>query len=305
VDMAMWRTKLLLLSVWLFANAIVAGWPDASKAQTVSATLNGLEITLDSRTGSIVQLSHPGPGVILKTTADAATLLDLAYPAPQFEPLRLASRFSAGAKISKADGQVVVHWDKLHASRSFVKVPGQVSATVTLKAAADGKSVIMSCRVENHSDNALRQVLFPDLLGLLPFAGVEQTEFSTGSAVIKPFVQLAKPRGDEFYAINGTFREFKSSGKESNMTGRWLVLGGQRSGFSLFPARTVWDTEPTVFLQMWERIGKLRLMCNHYVSLGKGATWTSGDYWLTPYRQSRAEATGAYQIWLKRAGGAP
>ena len=34
--------------------------------------------------------------------------------------------------------------------------------------------------MENHSDNAVRQVLFPDLLGLLPFAGADETEFATG-----------------------------------------------------------------------------------------------------------------------------
>ena len=115
-------------------------------------------------------------------------------------------------------------------------------------------------------------------------------------------MDLAKPTEDQFYAINSTFREFKSSGKESTMAGRWLLLGGQKSGFGLFPARTRWDTEPTVFLQMWERIGKLRMMCNHYVNLGKGATWTNGDYWLTPYKQGRTEASNVYQLWLKQAG---
>jgi hypothetical protein len=299
---AMQRAYLLLLSVWLAATTALAGGPGEHTVQTVTATLNGLEITFDRQTGSIVRLKHAGPGVILETTVEAATLLDLAYPVPQFEPLRLASRFSTGAKIVKTDGQVTVRWDKLGASRSFVQVPGRVSATVTLKAAPDGTSVIMTCQVENHSDNAVRQVLFPDMLGLLPFAGAADTEFRIGDRVIKPFVSLAKPAGDQFYAVNSTFAEFKSSGKESTGPGRSLLLGSQKSGFGLFPVRAVWDTGPIVFLQMWERIGKLRLMCNHYVDLGKGAKWESDEYWLTPYKQGRAEATETYQSWLKKQG---
>lgn len=289
----------VLVPILSFCVAVPGAWAD-NTSPAVTATLNGLEITLDRQTGSILRLKHAGPGVILETTAGAATLIDLAYPIPQFEPLRLASRFSTGARISEAADQVTVRWDKLGPSRALPQVSGRVSATVTLKAAPGGKSVIFACQVENQSDTAVRQVLFPDLLGLLPFAGPTQTEFCTGVQTVKPFVSLARSSGDSFYAVNHTFAEFKSSGKDSGMPGRWLDLGGPKSGFGLFPARTAWDTGPIVFLQMWEQIDKLRLMCNHYVDLGKGATWKSPEYWLTPYCQARSEATDTYQNWLKK-----
>jgi hypothetical protein len=297
---AMPRVYMLLLGVWMAATATLANEPCERTAQAVSATLGGLEITFDGQTGSIVRLKLADGEVMLDTTADAATLLDLAYPVPQFEPLRLASRFSTGAKIVKTDGRVTVHWDQLGASRSFVEAPGSVSATVTLRAAPDGKSVVMTCRLENHSDNAVRQVLFPDLLGLVPFAGLTETEFRTGDQAIKPFLSLAKPVHDQFYAINSTFATFTSSGEKSSMAGRWLSLGSRQSGLGLFPAQTNWKTGPTVFLHLWERIGKLRLMYDHYVDLHKGDVWESGEYWLTPYRRDRAEATETYHDWLKK-----
>ena len=160
----------------------------------MTAELNGLKIVLDERTGSILSLTYPGPGEMLRTTPEYASIVDLAYPLPQFEPLRLASRFSAGARITKAADGVTIHWDRLGASRTAFPVPGSVSATVTLKAAADKKSVLMACRIENHSGNAVRQVLFPDFLGLLPFAGPAQTEFRSGGPAErgrhKPFQAL-------------------------------------------------------------------------------------------------------------------
>jgi hypothetical protein len=288
---------LLLASVCLAAREAFADGPGE---QPLTATLGGLEITFDRSTGSIVRLKQPGEGVVmLETTADAASLIDLAYPVPKFEPLRLASRFSRGAKIVTSDGQVTVNWDNLGASRSFAETRGNVSATVTIKAAADGKSVIMTCRVDNQSDRAVRQVLFPDFLGLVPCAVPAETEFRTGAQAMNPFVHMARPAWDEWYCMNSTFATFTSSGKESKMPGRWLSYGGRNGGFGLFPAQSKWKTGPTVFLQMWERLGKLRLMCNHYVQLGKGDAWESCEYWLTPYQQDRGAASKTYENWLK------
>ena len=226
-----------------------------------------------------MSLTYPGPGEMLRTTPEYASILDLAYPLPQFEPLRLASRFSPGARITKAAERVTIHWDRLGASRTAFPVPGSVSATVTLKSAPDEKSVILTCRIENRSDNAVRQVLFPDFLGLLPFGGPAETEFRSGGAagavVNKPFQSLVKPERDQFYAWNSTFAEFTSNGKDSESIGRWMLLGTEKAGFAFFPRRSVWDKGPIVMLQYWEKNDRLRMMCCHYVNLAKGAAWES------------------------------
>ncbi len=285
-------------AAWLSARAEGA---DETPDRTVAATLHGLEIVLDPQSGSILRLSHPGPGTFLDAAPDAASILDLAYPVERFEPLRLASRFSRGAKIARSDGQLAIHWDQLGASRTFAQVPGEVSATVTLKAAPDGKSIIMTCRIANHSANPIRQVLFPDFLGLVPFGGEAATEFRSGGpggAALKPFVALAKPATDQFYAVNSTFAEFRSSGKDPMMVGRWMLFGTEKAGFAFFPKRWVWDAEPVVMLQYQERTGRMRMMCSHYVDLRRGATWESCEYWLTPYTQGWSEANAPYRAWV-------
>jgi hypothetical protein len=296
--------RLLCLGVAFFAARFSAPSQAAEKpAAAVTATLNGLSVVLDERTGSILSLTSPGAGEMLRTTPDCASILDLAYPLPQFEPLRLASRFSAGAQITKAAEGLTIHWDRLGASRTAFPVAGGVAATVTLHAAADKKSVIMACRIENRSDNAIRQVLFPDFLGLIPFGGPAETEFRSGegagAVVNKPFQALVKPERDQFYAGNSTFIEFTSGGKDSQSVGRWMLLGTAKAGFAFFPRRTVWDQGPIVMLHYWEKNDRLRMMCCHYVNLGKGATWESCEYCLTPYRQGLAEAVAPYRAWLK------
>jgi hypothetical protein len=301
----MWKrpaTTLFCLGVAMIAAGLSAAGQAAEKTgETVTATLGGWKIVLDGKTGSILSLASAGPGEMLLATPEDASILDLAYPVPQFEPLRLASRFSPGARITKTAEGLAVRWDRLGTSRAAFPVEGSVSATVTLKAAPDGKSVLLACRIENHSRRAVRQVLFPDFLGLLPFGGAAQTEFRSGAgggAVVRSYQSLMPTERDQFYAGDSTFAEFTSDGKHSGSVGRWMLYGTEKGGLAFFPRRLVWDKGPIVMLQYREKIARLRMMCCHYVNLASGDKWESGDYCLTPYSQGRAEADVPYRAWL-------
>ena len=72
---------------------------------------------------------------------------------------------------------MVVSYRALGASRPQLRLPkGEVSAEVAFRAADDGRSVIWTCHVENHSDGTVEQELFPDLHGLIPLPEWEETE---------------------------------------------------------------------------------------------------------------------------------
>jgi len=268
----------------------------------VTVKLNGVEIALDASSGSILRMSRGDVGTVLDTTPDCASIVDLAYPIERFEPLRLASRFSQGAKIATSEGRAVIGWDRLGASRDFRDLAGRVAATVTLQAASDGQSLVLTCRVENLSEVPVRQVLFPDLLGLVPLGTAVQTEFRTGPVVSKPFVSLARPVEDQFYAVNSTYAEYTSNGKDPAMAGRWMDLSGPKGGTSLFPKRSVWETGPLVMLQYWEPNRRLRWMCSHYVNLAKGAKWESPEYWLTPHAGNWEQGVAPYRAWCREQG---
>ena len=235
---------------------------------------------------------------MLRTTPEYASILDLAYPVPQFEPLRLASRFSAGTQITKAADQVTIHWDRLGASRTAFAVPGGVSATVTLKAAADKKSVIMACRIENHSGNAVRQVLFPDLGRSRWPARRDRVPQRRGRRHGRQIVSVPH-EPDRPSSMPGTRLPNSPPTARTARNVRRSMFFGRRRGFAFFPRRWVWEKGPIVMLQYWERNDRLRMMCCHYVNLAKGNTWQSCDYCLTPYSQGRAEADAPCPRWLK------
>lgn len=259
--------------------------------------LNGLDVSLDEASGGIVGLRLDGPGQLLEAGPDEAALVDVAYPLPQFEPLRLATRFTTGTVISREGMGVRIATSALGPSREL-GIEGSVSAEVTLRPTADGRSVVLSCRVTNNSPRPVRQVVFPDLAGLLPVAGVDHTILKTGGFGSAPFRELRLPDVDQFYAQSGAFREHNSGGMFQDMIMRWLDLGGLNGGLSLFPRRWGWDAHVKVLLHLSEVTGRLRLMCVNAEEVPPGDTWESGEWVLTAHRQGWAQGLEPYREWI-------
>ena len=275
-------------------------------AGAVEVDLNGLGVVLDEKSGSLLRLSYPGIGTILEAAPGSGSLIDLAYPVPDFEPLRLAPRFSEGAEVRASGGRVEIAWKAPGPSRPF-KLEGRVAVTVRLRAHDDGRSVVMSCTVENHSPVAVRQVLFPDLAGLRPFAGERGTQFRTAGFASRPFEELKRPEHGAPFDVPdsaGGAVEYASGGYfgSTPMIAKWMDFGGLKGGFSLFRRR--WSFEPDnaddavqerVRLHLSELDQTLRLMCVHKVNLAQGQTWTSEEYVLTPHRAGWAAGIVPYR----------
>ncbi|NOY60173.1 MAG: hypothetical protein GXO75_14760, partial [Calditrichaeota bacterium] len=305
---AAWGT--MMLCSWLG----VTGFPTQAGAETPANTdaydfsLNGLYFTIDRNTGGLVRLAMPGIGALLETSPDNASIIDMAYPVKEFEPLRLASRFSQNAMIDKSADGVIISWDALGASRSL-DLSGKVSVSIQFRAAADGKSVIMNCSINNQSQHAIPQVLFPDFMGLLPFAGEDKTLFRTGTETIRPF-EILKPHPETvpFYAtglfhVGNGWKEYKSGGYKifSQKLVDWLDFGAIDRGFSLFARR--WepeDPQASIMLHRSEATGKLRLLFAHRTDIAPGAVWRSDDYWLTPRRHGWAEGIEPFREWVQQ-----
>jgi hypothetical protein len=282
---------------------LLASTLSAQTSHTMEAQLNGLAIAIDSDSGSILRLQYAATKM-LDSRPERATILDVAVPIKEFEPLRVASRFSHGAKIDVTEQSIAIHWDKLGMSRDWTDIGGSISATVTLKAASDGDSIIMACEVENGSKIAVRQVLFPDLAGLLPFCGIHDTTFRTSAFGMQPFVDLAPTEDSRVWhyvqpsaAYSVTYT---SGGRHlSDMVVRWADFGGLNGGFSLYPRLWGWEPEIAIMLQHSEVEQKLRIMYPNAVSIAPGDKWRSHEFWLTPHSGGWAKGIESYRAWVK------
>ena len=293
--------KALTLTVaWLtLLSTRTAAGGDASNAGSVlQTTLNGTQFVLDRATGGILRMAHPGPGTMLETTAELAGAVEVLYQAEDAKPIRLASRFAHAAQITRQGDQIVIHWRRLEPAGSAAV--GRVSATVTLEPAADGRSVLLACQLENGAGGTVRQVLFPDLQGLLPWAGVERMEFRTGSQLVRPFVDLRAKSPGEGSRPGGRAAAFHSGGVNSRqMIIRWLDLGGLRGGLSMFPRRWGDDPRATVLLERWRTPRKLRLSFSHDVRIAPAGSWSSGRFVLTPHACGWAKGIEPYRDWAR------
>lgn len=280
----------------------LAAAEEATNLKTTEVTLNQLKITLDSDTGCILKMSYPGPGAMIDSKPSNAALIDLAYPLPSFDALRMASRFSKGAKISVSPGKLTIHYDNLGKSRS-IDLPGKVGATVTFTADPDGRSVVASCDVSNSSELPVRQVIFPDLGGLLPFAGPYQTILKTGGFGSAPFIDLAitdEEASDQFCLDHASYSaQYVGGGMFSSMWMRWLDFGGLNGGLSIFPKRWGWDPQVPVRLYRSQTEEKLRMLFIHDVSIAPGEKWSSGEFVLTPHASGWAKGIEPYREWVK------
>lgn len=288
-----------LLALFLGAEPAILAGPASVKAR-----LNGVELEFDGESGGLLRMAYPGVGNLLVAAPDRSSLIDLAYPHKDFEVLRLAARYSRGAHITASGQAVEVSWDKLGMSRTNFSVAGNVSAIVKITAAPDGRSLIFTASVHNQSSNAVRQALFPDLMGLVPVGRAVDTMFRTSLGASRPFVSLAPNEGklsEQYMTDNAAFAsECQSGGMFSTMGLRWLDYGSLKGGVSLFARQWGWDPPIVVRLHLSEVEEKLRLLARHDMNLAPGQQWQSQEFWLTPHVGGWAKGIEPFRAWVKQ-----
>ncbi len=271
----------------------------AADESAVRVELNGLQLQIDPRTGGIVGL-HYGGTTMLEASSSKAGLVDLAVPVESFHALRLATRFSRDVQIQQADHTVTLEWQHLGASRDLPR-GGEVKVTITLSAALDGRSVAMKCRIENQSAQPIKQVLFPDLSGLLPFAGDKQTYLRMAGDVMNPFTDLVRnPAQAPFYAIDEALagRIYKAHDVYLPHCMRWLDFGGLKQGFSLWEKAWGYDPLWDIWVRRDETDGKVRLAGVHNVTIEPKTSWESGEFRLTPHNHGWGEGIQPFRAWV-------
>ena len=273
-----------------------------AQAQTLKVQLNGLEVGIDQQTGSVVYLASSPTGVILKAPSASAGLVDLAYPVPSFAAMRLASRFSKARVVNKGANGIEIRWGTLGASRPNLAMPaGNASAIVTIRAADDSKSVILTCHIDNKSSVPIPQELFPDLWGLKPVAGVEYTQLRLAGGVERPFAEpVVQPDSAEFYAQEG-WKEYRTGPYHIENTLRWLNYGGFDGGLSVFQRKWGTPDKPDLFTHRSESDPmSLRLAWQHKENIQPGQSWDSGEFWFTPHVGGWAKGIEVYRAYVNQ-----
>ena len=283
---------------------------------TITFTLNGTRLTFSEETGALVSLWNEGCGEIVR---DGRGLIDVAWPVKyDYETLRAdpcGKHRPQKPTITGDDKQVTLHWDALPLNTVLPDLPcleGGIAATVYLTAWKDGRSIGMRAHVENHAENPIRQVLFPDLSGLLPIAGEEGTRFTGLKTYMHPFTEL-KDEGDmreQFYAskpsLCGKFFEGGGFFGDNLKVGRYFDYGGLNGGLTVYTRH--WGYGPDNNNDMgrqdvtWVKLDNLRHTVRiagvHYPTVNKGEVYDTSVYVMTPHAGGWVQGIASYKEWV-------
>ncbi|MFB3902534.1 MAG: hypothetical protein ACE15E_03715 [Acidobacteriota bacterium] len=278
-----------------------AGTVAAFNGNVSRVDINGLTIGLDETTGNIVLLAYQPVGTLLQAESGNSGLVDVAYPLDNCPPMRLASSFSRAILRKDADG-VNISWDQLGPSRSNFQLPaGSVRAEVKIRKAPDGRSIILSCRLENQSEAPVPQVIFPDLRGLLPFDGIQETALRLSRQEVRPFATPIRPADSAPFYINRGWKEYPPSGYYGPNPLRWLDFGSLKGGLSVFQKKWATPDAPTVRTHRVEsQPMKMRLLWEHRTNIEKGQTWQSGEFVFTPHRGGWAKGIETFREYVNQ-----
>jgi len=293
---------------------------------TVTHTLNGTKFTFNQKTGAVLSLFNEGCGEIIQ---NGRGLIDIAWPKKyEFEILRVSPTGKHGGapvSINAQNGKIVLSYPLLAQNTVTPELPalaGGVAAEITLAACEDGKSIALTCRVKNNSETPVRQVLFPDLSGLQPVTGRENTRFTGLRAYTTPFTELDDEACKKnpsyvsaspiplFYAekpsLCGKFYPANRHLQMDIRVGRYYDYGGLRGGFSMFcrhwgfgPDRPgEMGAQDVVWVKLDNLAQSLRIANVHDITLEKGQEYTSPVYILTPHPGGWAQGIAPYKKWV-------
>ena len=291
-------------------------------ADTAAFTLNGNRFVLDLSTGAVVSLKRPGSPEFI---ASPCGLVDLAYPVHlDYDLLRLSpcGKYNKKSPVIRAkNGGVEIRYGMLSeniAMPDLAETEGGVEVKILLTPDPDGVSVEMRCTVTNHSDTAVRQILFPNLEGLAAVSGEENARFTTTLFHMNPYAeQDSNERSRErFYGENRTVSGqffspaglFPANGADRAMGGRWLDYGSLNAGLSLYRQAWGWGPENKYWMgsndTCWVKLNHedrtIRIASMQYLDLKKGETYDSGVYVLTPHTGGWINGIGAYKAFVKK-----
>jgi hypothetical protein len=217
--------------------------------------------------------------------------------------MRLATRFSR-AEFREVERGIEITWPALAPSRTHVRLPaGSARARVTLTAAPDNRSIVLRCRIENHFQEPIPQILFPDLSGLRPIGAPEATRLTMARGSVTPFTERKQSRHHgALWTVDSSWRVYEATAYSygPNVMS-WLDYGSLQGGFSLFPRR--WRSRdyrrPDILTYVSERQpDRMRLACWLGGKVAPGATWESDEYWLTPHEGGWAKGIETYRAFV-------
>lgn len=239
-------------------------------ADALSIDMRGGRIWLDPSSGGLVRATAADATEFIAGSGGrglvriAAPLVD--YPSHYVE----LGTHGAPAVIEKNGSFTLVH-ERLKTSYADLDIRVEVDVDPR------PEGLVLRTRITNGSDLRLPQVAFPQLLGLMPVGGVDDTRVRMSRGVLHPLRDLTMSPDDATFLDIPLQRYYGYGAFENSM--KWLDFGAAHSG-----GLTMYGRDPRYSAQglLVERPGRAAettdLRWIHMPLIEPGETWESGDF---------------------------
>jgi len=226
-------------------------------------------VVVNSATGAIDAITLAGRQFVAGG-ARTSGLVRLAVPTPDYPSHFLEVGTHGAPAVRRVDEGLRLTYDGLSSRWGSLAVRVQVD----LRPSPQGLSIRV--RLDNHSDQTIPQVAFPQLLGLEAVGGIEETRLQLARRRIVPFRELAM-RPDDAWWLNRRLQVSIPYGlKDFNM--KWLDYGDGRGGLTAYSTNTRATAQGLVLDRQDRDSELLDVRWVHYPYTAPGESWDSGEF---------------------------
>lgn len=239
--------------------------PDALKIE-----MRGGIAHLDRKSGGLVRATAEDGREFIVGTGGRG-LVRIAAPLPDYPSHYVELGAHGTPALTEKDGKVTLVHEQLTTRHATLNVRVEVD----IEPRPEG--LVLRTRIINGSDIRLPQIAFPQLLGLMPVGGVEDTRIRMSRGVIHPLRDLTMSPDDATFLDIPLQRYYGYGAFENSM--KWLDFGAASAG-----GVTMYGRDPRYSAQglLVERPGRKAqttdLRWIHMPLIEPGETWESGDF---------------------------
>jgi hypothetical protein len=232
--------------------------------------MRGGRVRLDPRTGGLVRATAADATEFIAGTGGRG-LVRIAAPLPDY-PSHYVELGTHGAPAIRENGQ---GFTLAHERLTTRHADLDIGVEVDVQPGPEG--LVLRARIDNRSELRLPQVAFPQLLGLLPVGGHEDTRVRMSRGVLHPLRDLTMAPDDATFLDIPLQRYYGYGAFENSM--KWLDFGAAGAG-----GLTMYGRDPRYRAQglLVERPGRTAettdLRWIHMPLIEPGQSWESGDF---------------------------
>lgn len=254
--------------------------------------VRGGSVAIDRATGSLVRATAT-ESVEFAGGTSGRGLVRIAAPLPDYPSHYVEMGTHGAPAIKERDGGLTL----VHECLTTQYADLAIRVEVDIDARPEG--LVLRARIDNNTDLRLPQVAFPQLLGLLPVGGIEDTRVRMSRGTIHPLRDLTMSPDDATFLDIPLQRYYGYGAFENSM--KWLDFGATESG-----GLTMYGRDPRYAAQglLVERPGReaetTDLRWIHMPLIEPGESWESGDFVVLLHRGDWHAGARAFAEFARR-----